>query len=131
MSDKGEVGIDLMRRRSSTPSGLMNILFIAIIEWARTEGYRIVDLGMTPLAGISCAGLTPSFNTIASAICEHGEDTCGFKGLRTCRAKFAPVRKPAFIAAPGYVSLPIALAQAAILTSGGLKGLLRRQGLAP
>lgn len=125
-ADKGEVGIDLMRHRSGTPSGLMDNLFIAIIEWARAEGYRTVDLGMTPLAGISRARFTPSFNKIGGAIYEHGEDIYGFKGLRTYKSKFAPVWKPVFIAAPGYVSLPIALAQSAILTSGGLKGLFRR-----
>jgi phosphatidylglycerol lysyltransferase len=125
-ADKGEIGIDLMRHRSGTPSGLMDILFIGLIEWARVEGYRIVDLGMTPLAGISRARYAPSMNKIGAAIYEHGEDLYGFKGLRSYKSKFAPDWQPVFIGAPGYVSLPIALAQAAILTSGGLKGLFAK-----
>lgn len=125
-ADKGEIGIDLMRHRPGTPSGLMDILFIGLIEWAKAEGYRIVDLGMTPLAGISRARYAPSMNKIGAAIYEHGEDLYGFKGLRSYKSKFAPDWQPVFIGAPGYVSLPIALAQAAILTSGGLKGLFAK-----
>lgn len=125
-ADKGELAIDLMRHTNPVPSGLMDVLFIGLIEWAKKEGYRIVDLGMTPLAGISRARYAPSLNKIGAAIYDHAEDIYGFKGLRAYKSKFAPVWQPVFIGAPGYVSLPIALAQAAILTSGGLKGLLPR-----
>lgn len=124
--DKGDIAVDLMRFNPDAPHGVMDFLLVGAIEWAQGAGYKRLDIGMTPLAGLSSARYAPALSKIGATIYDIGEDVYGFRGLRSYKAKFAPIWRPVFIAAPGHVSLPMALANAALLTSGGWLGLLRR-----
>jgi lysylphosphatidylglycerol synthetase-like protein (DUF2156 family) len=49
---------------------------------------------------------------------ERGEQFYGFKGLRAFKDKFDPRWEPRYIAAPGAWTLPIVLAEVALLTNG-------------
>lgn len=122
----GEISVDLMRYGGDAPPGVMDFLFIGIMEWAKDAGYKRLDIGMTPLAGLSAARYAPALSKLGAALYDAGEDVYGFKGLRGYKAKFAPTWRSTFIAAPGHVSLPYALAGAAVLTAGGLLALLRK-----
>lgn len=124
--DRGEIAIDLMRYGAEAPPGVMDFLLLGAIEWARDAGYRALDLGMTPLAGLPLSRYAPALSKIGAALYEAGEDIYGFKGLRAYKNKFDPTWRPVFIAAPGHVSLPFALLGAGLLTSGGLIGLLTK-----
>ncbi len=124
--DKGDIAVDLMRFSDEAPNGIMDFLFVGVMEWAKAEGYARLDIGMTPLAGLSATRYASIFSKIGASIYEAGEAFYGFRGLRTYKAKFAPDWNPVFIAAPGHVSLPMALAGAALLTSGGWLGILRK-----
>ena len=124
--DHGEVAVDLMRYGSEAPHGVMDFLLAGAIEWARDAGYQAMDLGMTPLAGLPLSRYAPTLSKIGAAVYEAGEDVYGFKGLRAYKSKFAPDWRPVFIAAPGHVSLPLALLGAGLLTSGGVVGLVTK-----
>ena len=124
--DKGDIAVDLMRFSDEAPNGIMDFLFVGVMEWSKAEGYARLDIGMTPLAGLSAMRYASIFSKIGASIYEAGEAFYGFRGLRTYKAKFAPDWKPVFIAAPGHVSLPVALAGEALLTSGGWLGILRK-----
>jgi len=124
--DRGEIAIDLMRYGADAPHGVMDFLLVGAIEWARDAGFSALDLGMTPLAGLPMARYAPALSKIGAAVYEAGEDFYGFKGLRAYKSKFAPTWRPVFIAAPGHVSLPLALLGAGLLTSGGVLGLVTK-----
>lgn len=124
-ADRGELAVDLMRHGPDAPGGVMDLLFLAVIDWARSRGYRHLDLGMTPLAGLASVRYAPTLTRLGAAIYAVGERVYGFRGLRAYKAKFQPRWRPVFIAAPAQVSLPLALMDAALLTAGGLRGLLR------
>ena len=124
--DRGEIAIDLMRYGAEAPHGVMDFLLVEAIEWARDAGYRAMDLGMTPLAGLPASRYAPALSKIGAAVYGAGEDLYGFQGLRAYKSKFAPDWRPVFIAAPGHVSLPWALLGAGLLTSGGVLGLVTK-----
>ncbi len=113
-----------MRHGQDALHGVMDYLFVGAIEWSKAAGFKSIDLGMTPLAGLSASRYAPLLSKLGATLYEGGEDFYGFKGLRSYKSKFAPTWRPVFIVAPGHVSLPLALANAALLTSGGFLGLL-------
>jgi len=123
-----EVAVDLMRHSDDAPNGLMDFLFLSILAWAKTEGFRTLDLGMAPLSGIRAGRFAPPLAKLGQIVYNSGERLYGFQGLRAYKSKFQPDWRPVFIAAPPGVSLPAALASVALLTSGGLRGLFSRGG---
>jgi phosphatidylglycerol lysyltransferase len=119
-----EVAVDLMRHAEGAPNGVMDFLFLGIITWAKEEGFQTLDLGMAPLSGLKAGRFSPALANIGQLAYDSGESLYGFRGLRAYKSKFQPEWRPLFIAAPPRVSLPVALAAVALLTSGGVRGLL-------
>ena len=99
-------------------------MFIHAIQWARGAGYRWLDLGRAPLAGLENRRLAPVFARVGALVFEEGGALYGFAGLRAWKAKFAPEWRPCFIAAPASTPLALALLDVALLTSGGWRGML-------
>jgi phosphatidylglycerol lysyltransferase len=117
-----EASVDLMRFGPDAPNGAMEFLFVRLIEHFRDEGYRWFSLGMAPLSGFSASPAAPVWHRIGSAVFEHGERFYNFRGLRAFKAKFQPVWRPRYMAVSGSPAL--ALADATILISGGLRGVV-------
>lgn len=112
--------IDLMRfDPAQAPNGLMDFLITEILLWARADGMRAFDLGMAPLAGLASDQFASLFARIGRLVHAYGEPFYGFQGLRAFKAKFAPRWESRYIAAPGAWTLPIVLAEVAILSNGG------------
>ncbi len=112
--------IDLMRfDPEAAPHGLMDFLFTEILLWAQAQGLRTFDLGMAPLAGLAEEKKYASlFARIGRLVHERGEQFYGFQGLRAFKDKFGPRWEPRYLAAPGAWTLPIVLAEVALLTNG-------------
>ncbi len=112
--------LDLMRfDPDAAPNGLMDFLFTEILLWAQAQGLKTFDLGMAPLAGLAEDKKYASlFARIGRLVHERGEQFYGFQGLRSFKDKFGPRWEPRYIAAPGAWSLPIVLAEVAMLTNG-------------
>lgn len=112
--------LDLMRfDPDAAPNGLMDFLFTEILLWAQAQGLRTFDLGMAPLAGLAEEKKYASlFARIGRLVHERGEQFYGFQGLRSFKDKFGPRWEPRYIAAPGSWTLPIVLAEVAVLTNG-------------
>jgi len=112
--------LDLMRfDPDAAPNGLMDFLFTEILLWAQAQGLRTFDLGMAPLAGLAEEKKYASlFARIGRLVHERGEQFYGFQGLRAFKDKFGPRWEPRYIAAPGSWTLPIVLAEVAVLTNG-------------
>ncbi len=123
--DRRVLSIDLMRYGADAPKNSMDLLFLRLIEWGRSEGYAEFDLGMAPLAGLDSHRLASTATRLGQFVYAEGEGLYGFEGLRAFKQKFGPRWDSLYITAPTGWMLGPALADAALLSSGGLMGILR------
>lgn len=123
---KDEASVDLMRHLPEGPSGIMDFLFIELMVWAKAEGYRWFNLGMAPLSGLQSRRTAPLWSRFGAMVFGRGERFYNFRGLHRYKDKFDPEWEPRYIAVPGGIALPLALANVASLISGGLGGVVRR-----
>jgi phosphatidylglycerol lysyltransferase len=123
---KDEASVDLMRHLPEGPSGIMDFLFIELMVWAKAEGYRWFNLGMAPLSGLQNRRTAPLWSRFGAMVFGRGERFYNFRGLHRYKDKFDPEWEPRYIAVPGGIALPLALANVASLISGGLGGVVRR-----
>lgn len=125
--DKREVSLDLMRYTPTALQGIMDYLFTEIMLWGSAEGYEYFSLGKAPLAGLDNHKLAPLMSKIGAMVFKYGGRIYGFEGLRRFKSKFDPVWEPSYLAVPSQFVMPIAMGNLALLSSGGLKGLLQRE----
>jgi phosphatidylglycerol lysyltransferase len=121
-----EVAVDLMRFGADAPRGAMDFLFIELMLWGRQQGYRWLNLGMAPLAGLEHHPLAPAWHRVGNFVFRHGEHFYNFDGLRRYKSKFSPVWESKYLAAPGGLALPRVLFDVAALIAGGVKELFRK-----
>jgi phosphatidylglycerol lysyltransferase len=123
---KAELSVDLMRFDPDAPRSAMDYLFIELMLWGRSEGYRWFNLGMAPLSGLEAHPLAPAWHRVGNFIFRHGEHFYNFEGLRRYKSKFDPVWEPRYLAAPGGIALPRVLVDVSVLIAGGMKELFAR-----
>jgi phosphatidylglycerol lysyltransferase len=121
-----ELSVDLMRHAGTAPGSTMDFLFVELMLWGRSEGFRWFNLGMAPLAGLEEHRLAPAWHKVGRFVYRHGEDFYNFAGLRKYKEKFHPQWRPRYLAAPGRLALPRVLFDVTTLISGGLADTLRR-----
>jgi phosphatidylglycerol lysyltransferase len=120
----GEITIDLMRYLPEVP-GIMDLLFVNLMQEGKARGYRWFNLGMAPLSGLSDHRLAPSWHKIAAFVVRSGDRFYGFKGLRAYKEKFRPVWEPRYLACPGGWALPQILLDVTNLISGSPAKIVR------
>ncbi len=123
---KEELSIDLMRYLPSCPEGIMDYLFIELMQWGRREGYQWFNLGMAPLSGLENRPLAPFWSRAGALVFRHGEHFYNFRGLRQYKDKFDPEWSPKYLACRGGLALPRTLTNIATLISGGLSGIVTK-----
>jgi len=123
---KEELSVDLMRFGPEAPRGAMDYLFIELMKWGRSEGYRWFNLGMAPLAGLEVHPLAPAWHRVGNFVFRHGEHFYNFDGLRRYKAKFDPVWEAKYLVARGGIALPRVLVDVSLLIAGGMKELFAR-----
>ena len=123
--DGRTLSIDLMRYGTDAPRSSMDLLFLHLIAWGRDNGFVAFDLGMAPLSGLEARRQSPLVTRIGGFVYAEGGGLYGFEGLRAFKEKFVPRWEAVYIAAPTGWMLGPALADAALLSSGGLLGALR------
>ncbi|MEI2456708.1 MULTISPECIES: bifunctional lysylphosphatidylglycerol flippase/synthetase MprF [Lysobacter] len=104
-----ELSVDLMRHAADAPKGCMDFLFAELMLWGREQGFERFCLGMAPLSGLPQHRLAGRWNRFANLVARHGERFYGFTGLRRFKAKFDPIWRTRYLAAPGGMHLPAAL----------------------
>lgn len=125
-SSDGDAFIDLMRHVAGVHRGMMDLLFVKIMETLKAQGFATLNLGMAPLAGLSGNRRAPAWNHVARQIFEHGERFYNFRGVRAFKEKFDPDWQPRYLVVAGQ-GLPIlSLIDVTLLIGGGLKGLARK-----
>ena len=125
--DKAELSLDLMRYTDIKISGMMEYLFAEVMLWGGAQGYKYFSLGMAPLAGLEAHRLAPLMSKLGAMIFKYGGKIYSFEGLRAFKQKFDPEWEPVYLAAPSQMVVPQALGNLALLSSGGVLGLLRRE----
>ena len=125
-ADREELSIDLMRHVEDAPGGVIDYLFIRVMQWGQQEEYRVFNLGMAPLSGLPDRALAPLWSRAGAFVFRHGEHFYNFQGLRHYKEKFDPVWQPRYLASPGGLALPRVVANLATLISRGWKGVVSR-----
>jgi phosphatidylglycerol lysyltransferase len=124
--DGAHVSIDLMRYLPEEASGMMEFLFIEIMQLYRDQGAADFNLGMAPLAGLETRHGTRLWNRFGALLFRHGGAFYNFAGLRAFKQKFHPQWRPGFIAVPGGTAPLAALKDVAILIAGGAMSMVRK-----
>jgi len=125
-ADKAVFSMDLMRYGEEAPKNIMDFLFVELLLWGQREGYEAFSFGSAPLAGLEGRRLSPLMSRVGRLVFERGEEFYNFQGVRRYKAKYDPAWEPRYIAAPHKWSIPLLMADASLLTSGGMAGLARR-----
>lgn len=123
--DGRRVAIDLMRYRPEEASGMMEFLFLALIERYRAAGAAEFSLGVAPLGGLSSRSVERLWNRFGRFLYRHGGAFYNFEGLRAFKQKFHPDWRPRYIAVPPGLSPTRAMVDVALLVAGGPRGLIR------
>lgn len=122
--NKEEFSVDLMRYAGDAPAGLMDFLFVHLMLWGKSQGYRWFNLGMAPLSGLEDRPLAPMWNRVSALVYRHGEHFYNFKGLRKYKQKFNPKWQPRYLVSPGGLALPAIVTNLASVISRGMGGVL-------
>ncbi|MAC80484.1 MAG: hypothetical protein CML66_20740 [Rhodobacteraceae bacterium] len=116
--------IDLMRYVPEEASGIMEFMFLRLIDHYKTAGAEEFSLGTAPLSGLSERSMARSWNRYGSLIYRHGGAFYNFEGLRAFKQKFQPEWRPRYLALPPNVSPLRAMGDAALLIAGTPRGLV-------
>ncbi|MCY1664346.1 phosphatidylglycerol lysyltransferase domain-containing protein [Rhizobium sp. SL86] len=122
----GDAFIDLMRHIPGTHRGMMDLLFVKIMERLKADGFRTLNMGMAPLAGLPNGDYAPLWNQIGRQVFENGERFYNFRGVLAFKSKFDPKWESRYLVVSGS-GLPLgSLLDVTMLIGGGIKGILRR-----
>ena len=111
----GEATIDLMRRRTQAPNGLMDYLLVQLFEHLKEKGFTRFDLGMAPMAGFREREEATAEERAIHSFFQRLTFLFNYEGLRAFKAKFASSWEPRYLVFRSPLDLPgIALALARV-----------------
>jgi len=113
-----EATIDLMRYRPEAPNGVMDFLFVRLIEWSREGGLESFNMGLSPLAGLGADPEHGVTEKLLALVYENGNALYGFRGLHDYKDKFHPVWEPRYLVYADAASLPAVFAAVVRVNSG-------------
>ncbi|WML60137.1 bifunctional lysylphosphatidylglycerol flippase/synthetase MprF [Neobacillus sp. PS2-9] len=115
--NKQTISVDLMRFRPNSPAGMIDFLFLSLIDWAKEQGYEKFNMGMAPLANVGLSRFAFLSEKIAAQLFLHGHFIYQFQGLRQFKQKYTNIWEPKYLAYRRKSSLPIIMAQITLLIS--------------
>ena len=98
-----ELTFDLMRRRPDAVNGVMEQLYVAVLERAAREGATGVDLGLAPFSGLAGQPGVPA--RVMQLLYDRGGALLNYAGLRTFKDKWAPRWEPRYLVTTGDAAL--------------------------
>ena len=101
-----EATIDLMRRRSDLPNGIMDLLQVRLIEHFREAGFTRYSLGMAPFYNVGEQAGAPVIERAIRLLYDHVSRIFSYKGLHSYKAKFQPSWEPRYLAYSSETELP-------------------------
>ena len=108
---------DLMRFSKNNPRGVMDYMFVKVMEWGRENGYKYFDFGSAPLSNVGTYKYSFLSEKIAFQLYMYGKGIYSFEGLRNFKGKYAHTWEPKFLAYKNRLSLPITTIQANLIVS--------------
>ncbi|MDX2485350.1 MAG: bifunctional lysylphosphatidylglycerol flippase/synthetase MprF [Pseudodonghicola sp.] len=120
------VTVDLMRYLPVEASGVMEYMFLSLIEHYKAQGAEDFSLGTAPLSGLSERSLARFWNRFGRLLYRHGGAFYNFEGLRAFNQKFQPEWHPRYLALPPNVSPMRAMGHVALLIAGTARGLISK-----
>lgn len=128
LASKGgeRLAVDLMRYLPEEGSGLMEYMFLSLIEYYKARGAKEFSLGTAPLSGLSERSVARSWNRFGRLIYRHGGAFYNFEGLRAFKQKFQPDWHPRYLALPPSFSPMRAMGDVALLIAGSARGLIAK-----
>ncbi|MEO2075437.1 MAG: bifunctional lysylphosphatidylglycerol flippase/synthetase MprF [Bacillus sp. (in: firmicutes)] len=115
--NKQTISVDLMRFRPDAPAGIIDFLFLSLIDWSKEEGYGRFNMGMAPLANVGLSRFAFLSEKIAAQLFLHGHFIYHFQGLRQFKQKYTNIWEPKYLAYRRKSSLPFIMAQITLLIS--------------
>ena len=106
MQNLKELTIDLMRRRTEAPNGIMDYLFVKLFLYAREHGYERFNLGMAPMAGFQEREEATAEERAIHSFFQQLNFLFSFRGLRQYKAKFATSWEPRYLIYRSALELP-------------------------
>jgi phosphatidylglycerol lysyltransferase len=103
---KGQTTIDLMRRRTDAPNGIMDYLFGKLFLELKKDGYQRFNMGMVPMAGFQKDETGSAGERVVHLFFQRLNFFFSFSGLRAYKAKFASVWEPRYIVYRNISDLP-------------------------
>jgi phosphatidylglycerol lysyltransferase len=104
---RGEATLDLMRRRTDGPNGIMDCLFVGAFRIARERGYSRFNLGMAPMSGFLPHEQPTAEERAIHAFFQKLNLGFSFHGLREYKAKFATLWEPRYVLYRSALDLPL------------------------
>lgn len=120
------LAVDLMRYLPEEASGLMEYMFLSLIEHYKAKGALEFSLGTAPLSGLSERSVARSWNRFGRLIYRHGGAFYNFEGLRAFKQKFQPDWRPRYLALLPNVSPMRVMGDVALLIAGSARGLIAK-----
>ena len=105
----GGWGLDLMRRRSSAPNGVIDFLIASAAVQFQSEGASVMSLGLSPLSGSEAEDEMAEgewLDRLRALLFERFNQFYHFKGLNAFKAKFCPHWEARYLAFPKASVLP-------------------------
>jgi phosphatidylglycerol lysyltransferase len=102
----GEATIDLMRRRTEAPNGLMDYLFVRLLLLLKEQGKERFNLGMAPMSGFQEREEATREERAIHAFFRHMTFLFSYTGLRAYKAKFATSWEPRYLIFKNVLDLP-------------------------
>jgi phosphatidylglycerol lysyltransferase len=102
----GESTIDLMRRRTEAPNGIMDYLFVRLLLHLKTRGFRRFNFGMAPMSGFQEREEASPEERAIHLFFQHLNFLFSYRGLRHYKAKFATSWEPRYAVYRKPLDLP-------------------------
>ncbi|MEX0380237.1 bifunctional lysylphosphatidylglycerol flippase/synthetase MprF [Leuconostoc sp. MS02] len=93
-----QMAVDLMRFTKKSPNGVMDVLFVNTIAYAKAQGLTTLNLGMSPLANVGQHRQSFGRERLANLVYQFGSKVYSFEGLHHYKSKFTKNWVPMYIA---------------------------------
>ncbi len=103
---RGESTIDLMRRRTEAPNGIMDYVFVKLFLLNKERGFERFNLGMAPMSGFQEQEEASPEERAIHGFFQHLNFLFSFKGLLAYKAKFADQWEPRYVVYRSALDLP-------------------------
>jgi phosphatidylglycerol lysyltransferase len=103
---KGETTIDLMRRRTDAPNGIMDYLFGKLFFELKKDGFQRFNMGLVPMAGFQEHESGSAGERVIHEFFQRLNFVFSFSGLRAYKSKFATFWEPRYIMYRNITDLP-------------------------